>query len=62
MQFTIPVKPVGQMRTRACIRGKHASVYKHKTQEKNEHELAAHLLVFRPKRPLEGPLALHLDA
>ena len=58
MRFTIPIKPVGQMRPRACVRGRHASVYKDKKQKDREQELAAYLLEFKPKYPMEGALYL----
>lgn len=61
MKFTIPIEPVGQMRARACIRGRHASVYKAKEQEQNEQTLAAFLVQHRPPEPMTGPLLLYLD-
>jgi Holliday junction resolvase len=61
MKFEIPITPVGQMRARACIRGRHASVYKDKKQEQAEQTLAAFLVQYRPPHPMEGPLLLYLD-
>ena len=61
MKFTIPIIPVGQMRPRACIRGKHAGVYKAKEQDQAEQTMAAFLFQHRPEYPMEGPLLLYLD-
>jgi Holliday junction resolvase RusA-like endonuclease len=62
MVFTVFTKPVGQMRARACIRGKHASTYKARDQEQREQTLAALLAPYAPGTPMEGPLRLHINA
>ena len=61
MKFTLYTKPVGQMRARACIRGRHAGTYKAKEQEQREQSLAALLAEHRPPTPLEGPILLYVN-
>ena len=62
MKFTIYTKPTGQMRPRATIRGRHATVYKAAKQEQNEQTLAALLAPHKPAAPMEGPLLLYVNA
>ncbi len=62
MKFSLNITPVGQMRARACVRGRHAGTYKAKKQEQREQTLAAMLIEHRPSEPMGGPLVLHVDA
>jgi len=62
MKFTIYTKPAGQMRARATIRGRHATVYKAAKQEQREQTLAALLVPHKPSTPLEGPVLLYVNA
>ena len=61
VQFTIYTKPVGQMRARSCVRGKHASTYKAPAQEQREQSLAALLAQHVPTEPMQGPLTLYVN-
>jgi len=60
--ITIPVEPTGQMRAKACIRGKHASVYKAKAQVGRENALMAHIAQHMPDAQFSGPLLLGVRA
>lgn len=62
LEFVLPITPVGQMRARSCVRGRHAGTYKAPKQEQQEQTLAALMLPYRPKEPLEGPLLLYVNA
>ena len=62
ISFTIPIVPVGQRRARACVRGRHAAVYKDKVQELAENVLMTCLAACRPKEPLRGSLRLTIRA
>lgn len=62
MHIVINTKPVGQMRVRACVRGRHAGTYKAPKQEQREQTLAALLAEHAPEAPLEGPLTLYVNA
>lgn len=62
MKITINTTPTGQMRARACIRGRHAGVYKAAKQEQREQTLAALLEPHKPQEPLDGPLLLYVNA
>lgn len=62
MKFTIYTRPVGQMRARATIRGRHATVYKAAKQEQNEQTLAALMVAHRPSTPMDGPVLLYVNA
>lgn len=61
MQFTVFTKPVGQMRARSCVRGRHAATYKASAQEQREQSLAALLAPHVPPEPLAGPLTLYVN-
>lgn len=61
MKFTVYTKPVGQMRARSCVRGKHAATYKAPAQEQREQSLAALLAQHAPAEPLAGPLTLYVN-
>lgn len=58
MKIVIPITPVGQMRARSCVRGRHAGTYKDKKQESREASLAAFLVQHKPVDRLSGPLML----
>ena len=60
--ITIPVEPTGQMRPRACIRGRHASTYKDKKQESRESALMSHISRNLPNVWFTGPLLLGVRA
>ncbi len=62
MKFTIYTRPVGQMRSRATIRGRHATVYKAAKQEQREQTLAALMIEHKPQAPLDGPVLLYVNA
>lgn len=59
---SIPVAPTGQMRARACVRGKFASTYKDKTQASREHAIMAHVAQHMPDAKFSGPLVLTVRA
>lgn len=61
IRMTLNVVPVGQMRARACVRGKHAGTYKAKEQEQREQTLSSVLEPYQPSEPMDGPLVLAVD-
>lgn len=61
MRFEINAKPVGQMRVRACVRGRHAGTYKAPRQAQREQTLAALLAPHVPAEPMTGPLTLYVN-
>lgn len=62
LEFALSCVPRGQMRARATVRGRHASVYKASAQVAHEQTLAACLVPHRPDQPLAGPLRLQVEA
>jgi Holliday junction resolvase RusA-like endonuclease len=60
--ITIPVKPTGQMRPRAFVRGNHAAMHKDKKQATRENALMAHIAQHMPEAQFCGPLLLGVRA
>lgn len=57
--ISIPIVPVGQRRARACVRGKHAMVYKSKEQRTQDDNLRSYIMQHLPAgTPLVGPIKL----
>lgn len=60
--FTLHCKPVGQMRARSRVIGRHAATYKDPAQEAQEQTLASLLAPHAPREPVDGPVTLFVDA
>ena len=63
IRFRVDGVPKPEPRARACVRGRHASVYKDRTSEAVEawrSEVWARANEYRPDRPLRGPIRLYL--
>lgn len=60
--IAIPVEPTGQMRPRACIRGRHASAYKDDRQKIREAAIMAYIAQHKPAKMLTGPLEMRVAA
>lgn len=60
IRFFVPLVPVGQMRMKATVRGRHATAYKDPKQRGREDELRFYLMQNRPPEPWTGPILLGL--
>ena len=59
MKITIPLSPTGQMRPRFTRTGR---AYKHKKQIIRESILAEYLVPHKPKKLMQGPLSMIINA
>lgn len=60
LQFFIPLVPVGQMRLKTTVRGRHGAAYKDPKQRAREDELRHYLMLNRPPKPWTGTILLGL--
>lgn len=62
MKFILPIEPVGQMRPRFTVKGRHAQAYKDPKQRAEEKALLTLAAKHKPAAPLQGPLEVTIDA